>query len=246
MKIYVISLADAVNRREQISAQLEAYQLSYEFFDAMRGNPDIAQNHNYAYDYREKMFGRQMTAGEIGCFMSHQELWRKIAAGNQPVCIMEDDVILTKNFARALSLLENYQNYEILRLSGIFNRKWFIWQHFSDLKLVKFWRDPMGTQCYIIKPEAAKRLLAKSPLINAPVDDFLGNYALHRLNVVGCDPYLIEHDWNIPSQLGHRHTKRKLSVLEKIRREFIIQGNGVMNFMIQLGYFLKTKLGLLK
>lgn len=246
MKIYIISLPDAKDRRDKISEQLKKYDIDYEFFDAIRGNPDIKANLDYAYEYREKMYGRQMTAGEIGCFMSHQELWKKIVRENETACIMEDDVIIAENFSVILSKLGNYKNYDILRLSGIFNRKWFIWQEYSGIKFVKYWRDPMGTQCYIIKPEAAGILLEKSPLINAPVDDFLGNYALHKLNVVGCEPHAIMHNWDIPSQLGHRHAKRKLSVPEKVRRELIIQTNGVMTFMIQLGYFLKAKLGLIK
>jgi len=246
MKVYVISLADADIRREKIARQLDEQMVSYEFFNACRGNPDIKSNLNYDYEFRNKMYGRQMTAGEIGCFMSHQELWKIIASGNKAVCIMEDDVILSPGFNKTLEVIENYRNYDILRLSGIFNRKKFAWQQFNGLGLVKYWRDPMGTQCYIITPKAAKIMLDKSPLINAPVDDFLGNYALHGLNVIGCEPYPIVHDWDIPSQLGHRHAKRKMTVIEKIRREVLLQSNGVMNFLIQFGYFIKTKAGLLK
>lgn len=241
MKVYVISLVEAALRRNKIAKQLEAQGINFDFFDAKRGNPEIKANSNYDYAVRDKLYGRQMTAGEIGCFMSHQELWRIIATADRAICIMEDDVLVANNLAQILTTLENYSNYDILKLSGIFKRISFNWENFAGLNLVKYWRDPMGTQCYIIKPAAAQALLAKSARINAPVDDFLANYALHRLNVVACNPYPISHDWEIPSQLGHRHAKRKMRVGEKIRRELIIQVNSARSLLQQLTYWLQAK-----
>jgi GR25 family glycosyltransferase involved in LPS biosynthesis len=127
-------------------------------------------------------------------------------------------------------------------MSGIFLRKHYLWAIYNEIHLVKYWRDPMGTQCYLVNPRSAKRLLEKSTLIQVPVDDFIGDYALHKLNVVGCKNYPVLHDISIPSQLGNRHKKKYFTLAGKVYRELYLQTRNIKKLLVQVSFFILAQL----
>lgn len=58
--------------------------------------------------YEDPFHHRQMTMGEIGCFLSHYRIWEKmIKKGQNEVLILEDDIRFEPYFTqRAIRLLE--------------------------------------------------------------------------------------------------------------------------------------------
>lgn len=57
-------------------------------------------------EYRDPYHGRNMTLGEIGCFLSHFELWKmQIEAGHDRVLVLEDDVQFEPFFRRRVDQL---------------------------------------------------------------------------------------------------------------------------------------------
>lgn len=83
------------------------------------GNPIISKK------LTERFVGLKI--GEIGCFLSHYFLWKKIADSDKPCIIFEDDVVLCDDFNKKLnSVIEKGlpTNCEVLYLG--------IWQDYEN------------------------------------------------------------------------------------------------------------------
>lgn len=84
-------------------------------------------------------------------------------------------------------------DYDLLRLHGIFERNEFCTRKVRDLNahysLQQCLGDPMGAGAYIITPVAAKVLLGCSESFYQPVDVFLGATWTHRLRFRTVKPY---------------------------------------------------------
>lgn len=94
MKNFVISLDNANQRRTHISQEFAKHGVAFEFFDAI--TPDtLAQanaRHNLPID---EAF---LSAGEVGCLLSHVCLWQKMVDDNIAYAgIFEDDIHLGNN-----------------------------------------------------------------------------------------------------------------------------------------------------
>ena len=62
---------------------------------SINGNPIISKK------LTERFSGLKI--GEIGCFLSHYFLWKKIATSDKPCIIFEDDVVLCDDFNKKLN-----------------------------------------------------------------------------------------------------------------------------------------------
>lgn len=59
-------------------------------------------NIKFLQGYEDPYHHRQMTMGEIGCFLSHYEIWKKIVQLEQEVVlILEDDIRFEAYFLNA-------------------------------------------------------------------------------------------------------------------------------------------------
>lgn len=106
MKIFVINLARSVERRQLIEKQLNQQGLDYEIFTAVDGKQLTQEEINSYMDPGKKYF-RELKVGEIGCFLSHYLVLKKIAASTlKSAVIVEDDIILSENFSSLLKIIE--------------------------------------------------------------------------------------------------------------------------------------------
>jgi glycosyl transferase family 25 len=120
--IVVINLRRAADRRERITGQLQALGLRYTLFEAVDGSAMPAQ-------LRERMdprpirteYGRELTAGEIGCGASYLQVLESVASGQDEfVCVLEDDATLAPDALQLLdpAWLRTLPRFDILRLLG--------------------------------------------------------------------------------------------------------------------------------
>lgn len=107
--IYIISLSSSQERRKAIEEQLTALGLQYAFFDAIDGNQlTVKDDRIYAAIRRRLFFGKDLTPGEIGCLLSHRELYQKMINEKIPVAlILEDDAIISDHLQAVLHSLIN-------------------------------------------------------------------------------------------------------------------------------------------
>jgi len=92
LPVYVISLKDAVERRSLITQHLNALGIEHEIVDAVRGD---ALSREYLQEINP---ARNMSPGQIGCYLSHIRLYERIVAQQTPVAlVLEDDTVLHAN-----------------------------------------------------------------------------------------------------------------------------------------------------
>lgn len=184
MKIFVINLLQAENRREHIKSQLEKFNIEYEIFNAIDANTGCYYwDHFYSNTLRLLCYARPLTKSQVGCFASHYKLWQKCIELNEPIVVLEDDIELTSDFDVKVNFLETkISKYGYIRLWGIFQRDSEMVE--DGIKLYK--RGPAGTQGYVILPNMAKKFISKASRWIEPVDDYMDKYWIH-----GVIPYCV-------------------------------------------------------
>lgn len=123
MNIKIISLKRAQDRRKNMISQMNNLGLKYDIFDAIDGN-ELTPEESKKYiclpgGYRE---GELFKPGEIGCTMSHIKSLKKAQNENLSyVIVLEDDVVLAKDFKKRIKLLLRIlpSHWEHVYLSGI-------------------------------------------------------------------------------------------------------------------------------
>ena len=119
-----------------------------------------------------------LSRGEIGCFLSHRTVWKRIADGSDPFAVvLEDDIHVASTMA---TLLADWSwippDADVVKIETM-------------LKSVELDRQPVSTRCghglsrlrsthpgtagYIISATAAGRLHQREPVPNRPVDAVL-------------------------------------------------------------------------
>ena len=89
LPVYVISLKDAVERRSFMKAHLDTLGIEHEFIDAVRGD---SLSEEYLQEVNPT---RNMSPGQVGCYLSHISIYQRLIAENTPVAlILEDDTVL--------------------------------------------------------------------------------------------------------------------------------------------------------
>ncbi|WP_084801426.1 glycosyltransferase family 25 protein [Bradyrhizobium sp. Ec3.3] len=186
LRIVAISLAGSP-RRERASANLEALDVPWTFFDALRVPSTGLPQYDEALAIR--FWGRGLSRAEIGCAASHMSIMAQLAASEADTwaLVMEDDVVLDTGFSfQSLPDICKAAEIGYLRLYG---RHMAPCKHVAWLdqrELVRFERAPMGTQAYLISSRAARRFMDSVTTIHRPVDwemdrfwaNGLYNYAL--------------------------------------------------------------------
>lgn len=90
--IFVINLAQDEKRRTALRERLERLGRPYRFVAAVNGLAlDPAKTPNYDARRRKRYFGRDLTAGEVGCLMSHRKVCEIIEQENLPVALVLED-----------------------------------------------------------------------------------------------------------------------------------------------------------
>ena len=185
MKTYVINLSDRKDRMELFESQKTVgtpnygyvgrslNNLEYERFDAVNGSKlTYQQLKKLGYDtdsnWIDPIHSTHLTSGEVGCFLSHYNLWKKCIELNVPLCILEDDAVVPDNLHDDLDeLLETY------------NFIYLGWREIAESVPTSDSRFvvpvyPYWTLAYVITPEAAKILVNSEIEQNIiPVDEYL-------------------------------------------------------------------------
>lgn len=168
-----INLARSTARRAYMDALFERMSLPVRRFDAVDGaslSDDKIQNGpELAPD------PKPLSAGEIGCFLSHRNIWREIAAGStQHVAVFEDDIMFSDDAATLLRDLHwipakvgflklDTGSYPAI-VSGLRPVPG------TERQIGRLRSRLFGTAGYIISKDYARLLLARTTKLRAPID----------------------------------------------------------------------------
>ena len=192
--IYVISLARETARREDIKQRLTALGANYEIVDAVDGKTIAPKEymHRLRPLHSKIAYNGELTKGEIGCFLSHYNLWQKIANQTDDCAlILEDDAVWDNDFAEVIAKVANCEwHWEIVLFSAGKSRPAdYVLSDFGNgRKLVRYKRRPATTAAYLLRPSGAKKLLSHCQNIRASVDTMYTEFWKHGAAFYHLDP----------------------------------------------------------
>ena len=190
--VYVISLARATARQAQVAQEFARIGMGYTIFEGIDGvarkNELLRRTDLGAW---ERNMGAPISAGHLGCYASHVELWRKIAhEGPEIVLICEDDVTFTDAFPKALAAgLALSDRWDILRFSCIRAKGKIKQTSLGPFTLNTYWGPFTGNGCYLIKREVAARLAERFYPIRRAHDHELNRFFDHDIRLMGLEPF---------------------------------------------------------
>ncbi|MFA8029481.1 glycosyltransferase family 25 protein [Helicobacter pylori] len=117
IQVYIISLKESQRRLDTEKLVLESNEkfkgrCVFQIFDAISPkHEDFEKFVQELYDAQSMLKSdwfhsdycyQELLPREFGCYLSHYLLWKECVKTNQPVVILEDDVVLEPNFMQAL------------------------------------------------------------------------------------------------------------------------------------------------
>ncbi|MDW6002210.1 glycosyltransferase family 25 protein [Vibrio mangrovi] len=224
MKLYVINLERALERRKRVEKCLSELNVDFEFFNAVdgfKGLPiDLAAKPND--QYRIKYRGNPLTPGEKGVYASHFLLWKKCIELNEPIVILEDDFLPTLFFNQVIEKLPSlHEKYDYLRIEPQDNHiECNVFESTHDGFQIVMWRDNLGgARGYSITPSAADKFVSHSEEWLCAVDNFIGESYKHDVPAMGVIPYAIFNPSDMESQIQNIVKRIKVNPVNKIFRE---------------------------
>lgn len=177
-KIYVINLEEATDRKKYVSNLLSSENISFEFFEAFNGRKKFPTDQLRLDFIKENFFlgpRWKPSVGQIGCWMSHVNIWKHIVKNNIETClILEDDI--TFGVHNPNETLNHYLkdlpiDWNIFML-GFCNYNGYLK---SLTKNIVQPRIPACTHAYAITKESAKILLQLYHPMKGALDYFTGH-----------------------------------------------------------------------
>lgn len=231
MKVFIIHLERSLDRKEYMQGQIQRLfeknsslknQLEFIFFKATDAkNKEHLEFKDHFPWWASWVFGRELSDGEKACFASHYRLWQECVRLNEPIMVLEDDVELSDAF---LNHGEEYihelskSEYEYIRLCYLFDKELYL---LNESGYYLSFEKISGTQGYILKASAARKLLRYAKRWICPVDDYMDKFYKHKVLNIVKKPLLLKHSLELQSNIssfGHRQQKAKF--YRKISREF--------------------------
>lgn len=193
MKVFVISLATSLDRRERVAKKLGERNIDFAFIDACDGRLGL---HPYLKQYDEKSFiihrRRKAAPGELGCYVSHLLAWEKCVELNQAIVVMEDDFELTADFEAGMAYLEKYvDQMAFVRLEPLEKQFFLTSRKDPDFTLVKQLNVGMCATGYVITPQGARKLLENAMPMKMPIDLYLKYTLMHKQLIHALVPHLV-------------------------------------------------------
>lgn len=141
------------------------------------------------YEQWSNGWQRKMRMAEVACFLSHKKAWQMVVQHDQPMLILEDDALLSKQVPAILNTLslKNHLDYVNLetrqRRKLLDNKEIVLIPHYGMRRL---YQDRNGSAAYVLFPAGARKLLARaSHKAPALADAFLSSaYELSAWQVI--------------------------------------------------------------
>jgi len=188
--IFVINLESSKERKIFMLEQLKGVQ--FELMKAIDGNFIQLDQLKYKVEIGKFIDSnnelRFLSRNEIGCALSHIEIYHKIVNNKIPyTLILEDDVIINPKFFKQIPLImKQLETYDIINfLTDAHEKRVGKFLKFP-YKITELKYSINRCSAYIITLRAAIKILENVYPINKPIDDtiYLG------LNVAGVHPAL--------------------------------------------------------
>jgi len=223
MKIFIINLKRSADRKIAMQNEIKKLSNNFEviFFEAIdaKANQHSEFKNKHFSKLTKYMRGKSLNDGEIACFASHFLLWQKCIELNEPIIILEDDVIIQPHFEEGIKNIIS-SNYDFVKLSSIninAKNKQKTNHHINEHFILSL-AGVDGTQGYYITPTIAKIFIKYSTKWHKPVDNYMESFWIHTVPTITYNPRLIEDHPNYQTTtIGQK--KVKVPYRYKLTRE---------------------------
>jgi len=204
MRIYVINLARATERRRKMQAQADALGVHLDFIEAVDGKTITdADRRLVDHTRRRRITPYPLTDNEIGCWLSHcRAMQLLIESGDKMAMIAEDDAKLAPDFARVLEAIAARSGpFDIIDLHRNLKKdELFVSCRplLPGFDLGRIGYTHMNATGYVMSREGAQKFLAYAQRFVHAVDK-----EMHRYWANGLDIYGIETPVVIPDDGGY-------------------------------------------
>lgn len=195
----LINLHDATDRYSAAEEMLAREGVEFERIEAVdgRGKP-TSMFPQYDALRALRFYGRELTSGEIGCYLSHLQCVERFLQSNETYClVLEDDMSAPENLAPILdqlvSSLENHDglDWDVINL-GKAARKFRTSLGVVDgYQLFHAHYFPVTTTALLWSRRGAQAFWDTRGAIFAPVDHYLRRFCCLRGTGLCLDPPLI-------------------------------------------------------
>lgn len=168
MEVFIINLDRDLERMRAADAQLRKLDVVYKRISATYGKELSPGARKRIVNYLRWWcaVGRPVRDGEIGCALSHYSIYKQMR--DEPVCILEDDVVLDSRFKKVLEYVEHQIDLDKSQVILLSNHSKDIPKD-NNIHIEPAKRD-MYTEGYVITPKAAHALLKANLPLQCPCD----------------------------------------------------------------------------
>lgn len=176
--------------------------------------PQHVRQRFYDEETNGRVYKRKLSDTEIGCYLSHIAVWRRIAESEDPAMVLEDDFRLDSETLPFIDALPaRLKRRSLIKLSTAkrqkFNRKALLERRGRKLRSYRIISP--HTTGYVIGPEAAAAMLAARKRFFRPVDIDLKHVWEHGVPIYGVDPPLVRERGDLDSIIGPDRSAAKSS-----------------------------------
>jgi glycosyl transferase family 25 len=203
VKIYVISLSDAQQRRDHVWSQLAGAELPWEIVDAVRAEDRLVQQ-MLEESRKSSKWHKSLRAGEVACYMSHVRVWQKMLdEGVESALILEDDFQLKKPVDEIVRILLGFQSeYDMIKLFGTPRKSRCLEKRAADgqsYELHQAFSIKGITVAQWVRATAVPRLIAKAQKMERPIDMDFKHHWEYPMKIYHLIPAMVDE---VSAQLG--------------------------------------------
>ncbi|MBL6734509.1 MAG: glycosyltransferase family 25 protein [Shewanellaceae bacterium] len=175
-KIFVINLKENTSRWTFMTSQLQRLQLPFERINAVRGNALAAADEAVIYpkSSHTTYYPVKLSAGEIGCYLSHIQCWQQLIEQDLDFAlILEDDALLPDNLHLYLTQASHYpKDWDYIELSSSRRCRpaYATVADFDAFKLVKRKQLHATTTGQLVSRQGAIKLQRHALPMKRPID----------------------------------------------------------------------------
>jgi len=228
--IWVVSLRRSIERRTRMEGQFARLGLRFEFTDAADARELSAGSlaEVYSVEQTRRLLGREMTPGEIGCSLSHLEIYRRFLASEQEeLIVLEDDVVLDAVFREVLASRHRLpEGWDVVHLhagsplSPPVVSLWGKRKLAGRCRCVRFASTLDGSFGYLLRRSGAEKMLKNGYPVRVPSDLLTGGVIDVGLRYYGISPPLIWHGGD-DSTMPDAHALRSQIELGRRRASWV-------------------------
>jgi len=264
LPVFIVNLKKDIEKKEHMQKLCEKHSLNYRFFDAIYGKHLSNEEINQVYAQKEAVqySGKGLSLGEIGCALSHKNIYRTIIDEKlEQALILEDDIEFNRNIEEILKSLSLFPtDWEVVLLghhsyisreSETRSNVWWSRQITPNYQLKRPSEIGYGTYGYLINKRGAQKLFDKLKHIYKPIDHYTGNDKDVNIYIITPAPISIHTDMSdnfhsMDDRMNAQMNLKKINESKKLSPKQLLRSLGLFNSVVLIRDLLKTFIPLKK